>query len=648
MKRAKIAFLMGGILVLCAAALVPLIFLRRGEDPGEPLRHAADLLKSARRAEQTSYVRALQLYEKAFSRLEKTSTDLKESLIPQIRLKAEAERSPLACAYLVSQTIGDVGSRAWALASVAAAYADAGDRERASQIFSEALQLAEREEDDYPKVLNLTTIALRYAETIEKGKSAEILSRAIAVAEGIGGPNWKPAVLPPRERTDKKRSVLALVSEAFRSTKEVLGIGSREPGADELEDLADRQQGRSAEDRKRIATFLISSNCIERGRYDEALRAIELIPRIPSKIGYLCRLAEKQAQAGEQEKASTLLSQAHKLLEAMDGASPERYTLQRMAGTYARIGLEDRALEIADKVADEVAKAAIQAEVAECLFTAGRREEALKLLYQARSLGESIISGSDRSTALGYVERAQSAIAEHYAAEGEYDEALRLAEGIDDASRKGELLVKVARKLAEANQKKKALETLSDAVQAAAFVGKDYAKEWLWVDLAAAYFQLGEKQKASQYVSDAIDSARKRKNGSPYYGMESAACEYVRAGKYEVAGWLAAHIRNPEERNRALAEIARTYLEAGKPDEALRIVKQVRTRWLDDYLLPNMARVYAANGRYLDALRVAGCMKDALCKVWALVDIGRQLGKSGVATGKAERKILHEIVQELD
>ena len=648
MTSVKKAFLFVGIPILVVAAVLVILLLPRGDDLSRSVRGAADLIQSGKKAEGTSSARAVRLYEKALAILENSTARLKEDVLPRARLKAEAEKDPLACAYLVSQTIPDVHFRAFLLASIAAGYAEAGDRERASRILAEALELAEREENDFLKVQNLSSIALRHADTVEEGKSAEILSRAIEVAEGIGGPDWTPAVLSSGEGTYRKRSALAILSEAFDTTKEVLGIGGGAPWPDEPEDAADRRRNLTPERRKRLAAFGISSSCIRSGRYDEALRATELMPGASEKMRSLCKLAGKLAEGGEEEKASMLLAQAHNLVEGTESDSPDRYSLVTVAGTYAGIGLEDRALEIADEVADEVTKAAIQAAAAEHLFKAGRREKAEELLKEARSFGESIISGSDRSTVLGYIEQAESAMAEQYAADGQYDEAVRLADGIGQPSRKGELLLKIARTLSEANQKERALETLSQAAQAAKFVEKDYAREWFWVDLGAAYFEVGEKQKASQYVSDAIHSARKRKDGPPYYHMESAACEYVRAGKNEVAFWLAGQIRNPAEKNRVIVEIARTCFEAGKPEEALRILERVQTRWLENHLLLRTAEVYAANGRYLDALRLARSITETLWKAQALADIGRELGKSGGTIGKAERKILRQIVKRVD
>ena len=134
---------------------------------------AAQLVEKAQEAEKTSYADALKLYKKALEKIERiqskypssklaveiaqdkaklgsyTIKEIKETVIPQTELKAEAEENPLTCALFVAKTIEDAFWKSWALADIAVKYAEAGQGDKASEILSQALQVAKTIKDTY-------------------------------------------------------------------------------------------------------------------------------------------------------------------------------------------------------------------------------------------------------------------------------------------------------------------------------------------------------------------------------------------------------------------------------------------------------------------------------------------------------------------
>ena len=118
------------------------------EEDYKSLAEASQLAQAAREAEKTSYADAFNLYQEALTIAEavtaqyplspladklvqgevkigsSTFTELKDTIVPQARLKAEAEASPLACALGVARTAEDVTAKAKMLAEIADKYAD--------------------------------------------------------------------------------------------------------------------------------------------------------------------------------------------------------------------------------------------------------------------------------------------------------------------------------------------------------------------------------------------------------------------------------------------------------------------------------------------------------------------------------------------
>jgi hypothetical protein len=118
------------------------------------LTEATHLVQSAQEAEQTSYAAIFTLYQEALSRAEAlisqyppspaaeqlirgevkvgpyTLAELRDTVISQAKVKAEAEESPLACALLVAKTTADGAARGRLLADIASKYANAGQHEQ--------------------------------------------------------------------------------------------------------------------------------------------------------------------------------------------------------------------------------------------------------------------------------------------------------------------------------------------------------------------------------------------------------------------------------------------------------------------------------------------------------------------------------------
>lgn len=150
-------------LILGCIGLALLCGCTRPEDKAQQLlTEATRLVRSAQEAEKTSYSTALALYQEALNKAEMIAakypssqlaetlaqdevkigpyalTELQDIVLPQAKLRTEAETSPLACALLVAETISISIDRAIALDDIAVEYANAGQLDRVLQIINSA------------------------------------------------------------------------------------------------------------------------------------------------------------------------------------------------------------------------------------------------------------------------------------------------------------------------------------------------------------------------------------------------------------------------------------------------------------------------------------------------------------------------------
>ena len=101
---------------------------------------------------------------------------------------AEAEKSPLFCALLIAKTIKHEFWKAAALAEIAGIYAKAGQKEKAAELLSQALetiQTTQTTNDEFQKARLLAEVAGSYAKAGQKVKAAELLSQALETTKTI-------------------------------------------------------------------------------------------------------------------------------------------------------------------------------------------------------------------------------------------------------------------------------------------------------------------------------------------------------------------------------------------------------------------------------------------------------------------------------
>ena len=135
-----------------------------------------------------------------------------------LRQLAAAEQNPFSCALLVAKTIESEYLKASALTYFAGKYAEAGQKEKSTQLLSQALETAKTIESEYLKASALAYIAGKYAEARE-------FTQALETAKTIKDVDDKADALADiagkyAEAGQKEKST-QLLSQALETTKTI-------------------------------------------------------------------------------------------------------------------------------------------------------------------------------------------------------------------------------------------------------------------------------------------------------------------------------------------------------------------------------------------------------------------------------------------
>jgi len=410
------------------------------EEANKLFVEAYQLVEKAQKVEKTSYSDALKLYEKALRKIESIptkcpSSDLavkilqnkvnigpytikkfKESIIPLIKLKSEAEKNPLACALLVAKTIEDAFPQSLTLCEIANSYTKAGQKDKASEILSQALRVARTIE--VLKSSALHDIADSYAKVGQKEK-------ALQIARTIEDAYYKSLAL--RDIADSYAKV-GQYNEALQVARTIKDASLKSRALCAIAD------GYTKAGQKEKASKVLS----------QALQVARTTEGAFSKSLALRNIADSYAKAGQKEKASKVLSQALQVARTIEYASFKSEALHDIADSYAKVGQKEKALQIARTIKDAYYKSLALHDIADSYAKAGQKEKASELLSQALQVARTIEGASFKSLAL-------CDIADSYAKAGQKEkasellsQALQVARTIEYASSKSFALSEIA------------------------------------------------------------------------------------------------------------------------------------------------------------------------------------------------------------
>lgn len=503
-------------------------------------------------------------------------------------------------AQSIANTDYSVYYKAQALAGIASEYVQDGQLEPALQI-AQTINAADT------KAKAMAAIAAGYAKKKQPEKASQVFSQALAVAQAADNPNIsKPGLLADvaleyakAGQLDAPLAVVQKLEDAFIKAKSLAAIGilysqaGQQQQATQLLSQTLESVNKIKEDYKKSEVLQeIIRNSIEAGQSDYAVQVAQTIPDEFARSETLQQVAFQAVEKGQNEFAL-------KIVQAIDKKFVDYRNrgLERIAIGYAKAGEYDKALQIAadttynDRVrtlaaiATEYSKAGQPKRAAEIFSQslqaanalespdsnalgkaavaleyakAGQQQKADEILSQALQVAQPIKDLSSYS----YVLRA---IADDYIRAERYDMAFVVAQPMKDASERTSKLQEIADKYIELRQYEKAIQVVN-ALKAPVYKAK------VLVAIARKYIQAKQPSKASPILARAFQIAKtipgaesktiflsSSEVGDDYDRgsvLEEVAIGYARARQYNQALQVSQAIKAPATRQQLRQRLA--------------------------------------------------------------------------------------------
>ncbi len=414
------------------------------------------------------------------------------SYVSNKRLRVEAKKDPLACAFYtakrikrdeikhellvkiaveyahngkfnkafeVAKTIAFDVTRADALSQISSEYIKAGQIENSQPLLSQALQIAnKRKQDSFSKAKLLSTIVVKYAE-------ANKYVEALQLADTIKEPSCKARALVELAslyaKAGQKEKVAGLLTQSLET------IGQEDNSAIKNERLCD-----------------IAEKYAEFGQYDNALNVTKMIGSVCLRAAALGRVSAYYAKVGQNDKAVELLSEAAQLAGKIND---NNYCLWQIPYKYVEVEQYEQALKISKEIIkDTSSQARVLIKIAARYVKSGQKDKADEMLSQAIVLTKTMESAASKIfvlenisfeyAKLGQNDKASNILSEalqetkalkkdfeqevcleiiavKYAENGQYDQAIHVANTIKVVNFRNKALVEIALKYAESGQK---------------------------------------------------------------------------------------------------------------------------------------------------------------------------------------------------
>lgn len=336
---------------------------------------------------------------------------------------------------------------------------------------------------------------------------------------------------------------------------------------------------------------------------------IKRVEKLSENSRILTKIAAKYAEGGRYDRAL-------QIAESM--ADPEftfdrDYALQEIVLVLTKRGQFDRAIKLARRT-DDYFREECLVEIAGRLIEAGQVDKALSLLPEVL---RSLLSGLDENDIPGYI-----------------------AERVAD----------VALRYAQAGKKDKAVEILSKAFALAKATRKYVERDKALHKVAVSYSGIG-------LFDQAIEIAQA--NNYQYSKIEPLAgigVEMVKAGQDDQVMQVilmiqdAALTEHEEMKANGLMTIADAYLKVLRKDMAMRVLSLgfeiARSAKVNDFqpmTMEKLAEKYAEIGEYEKAFEVVLATTEPFYRAHALMDIGVLHARSGQELSDKSKELLSEI-----
>jgi predicted nucleic acid-binding OB-fold protein len=353
-----------------------------------------------------------------------------------------------------------------------------------------------------------------------------------------------------------------------------------------------------------------------RGYRERALRmATEIIFERDHKLGTLwCLLLAWVAESeGEREWAKRFLDEVLKRWEGAKLTELKYWQGEMAVFLLGEVWQVEGAIEVAGLVLDDESKRKLAASWA-----------SKEVFDQALKVAEGIEEEWKRAEALGE-------IAVEMAKAGMFDQALKVAEGIEDEWRRAEALREIAKEMAKAGMEERAKEVFDQALKVAEGIEDEWRRAEALREIAKEMAKAGMEERAKEVFGQALKVAEEIEEAWwRAWALRDIAGGMAKAGMFGQALKVAEGIEGEWWRAWALIAIAEGMAEAGMFDQALKVAEGIEEADERAEALRDIAGGVAKAGMFDQALKVAEGIEEAGKRTGALRAIAGGMAKAGM------------------
>ncbi|MBD2106774.1 hypothetical protein [Nodosilinea sp. FACHB-13] len=512
----------------------------------------------------------------------KALTDIAQVYVAIRQLQAAVPILAQSLQFAQAATYPDANRRAWALEPIARLYAQLGEPDR-------ALQVAQQIEDaPYYQSIAMIAVIDEYLKAGQLNQGGQLnqtrlLDRAVAIALDI------PA-------DDQRAIILGAIAGRY--------AGARQP--DRAAELLGQALEISARTRTTVsereqAAVAIIVRYAAAGQRDDALRFVGDFDDPTAKATGYGAIALLYAEAGQTERAQAALTQAVQNIAAIADISSRNLVRQQLIDQAVQSGYYDLALQVVQTVdlAEEPEQTSVSysraqdlTQLANQAIAANRYDDALKI---AQAISPTYVEWRDRlflQIARGFAEagefdRAQAIAQENVdpgfqaqvfavvAAQVQlvvqqidpatelFNQSVQLANTIDSAAEKAEVLRAIADEHFRANQPEAATQLLNQAVELVKTI-EDEESRLSTLQAISAQFSAAKQHQAAIQVTDAILDAPVRRSAA----IAEAIAAAIEGGDLSTALATLNRLDDPATKTTLLLKIADRYTQLGQRSQA--------------------------------------------------------------------------------
>jgi tetratricopeptide (TPR) repeat protein len=254
------------------------------------------------------------------------------------------------------------------------------------------------------------------------------------------------------------------------------------------------------------------------------------------------------------------------------------------------------------------------------------------------------VEGAVEVAGLVLDDRSKRELATGWASKELFDQALKVAEGIEEAEKRAWALREIAEEMAKAGMEDWAKEVFDQALKVVEGIEEAEKRAWALREIAEGMAKAGMFDQALKVV-EGIEEAEKQAGA-----LSAIAEEMAKAGMedwakevFDQALKVAEGIEEAEKQAGALSAIAEEMAKAGMVegakevfDQALKVAEGIEVAWQRAGALREIAEEMAKAGMFDQALKVAEGIEVAWQRAGALSAIAEEMARAGMVEGAKE------------